>query len=432
MNKSRANFIVILTQISFFSNLVSSYVQHNLGDNLELITKIPFLLLWSVLYILTFTYIKGLGIARQYYSILFIVLFLTTLGIIIGQRPHNSLYTYLQLFTYLHIFLYLSTQSIKSNILLLGKIILYSVLTYILFNFINIYRNGNSLYTIGMIQLPLWIFAVLVIFSFNKKIGLLLLVLKCILIYIIYKSAIFEVGIDSVRLQYLPLGLSVMIILSIFLIWLNLSTTFYLSVFFSLITIFLVYFEEFSQFFLFENRMTSFLERFHIFLFMLRGSFFFILPQGLGSSLQEFDLSKFDFIGARALYPPHSGVAVILYDFSIFGVAFLIYVVSKILKTTITENISGPILNTRNLSSKTLLGSHINYFPFSLNQLKLLKWLVISIWLIQNLFYLKGVITADYFSDDGIVIYMLLYLIVRKSIDEVRLLLETPSKLLVK
>jgi hypothetical protein len=165
---------------------------------------------------------------------------------------------------------------------------------------------------------------------------------------------------------------------------------------------------------------------------MLRGSFFFILPQGLGSSLQEFDLSKFDFIGARALYPPHSGVAVILYDFSIFGVAFLIYVVSKILKTTITENISGPILNTRNLSSKTLLGSHINYFPFSLNQLKLLKWLVISIWLIQNLFYLKGVITADYFSDDGIVIYMLLYLIVRKSIDEVRLLLETPSKLLVK
>lgn len=432
MNKFRTNFIVILTQISFLSNLVSSFVQHNFGDDLELITKTPFLLLWFILYLVSFNYIKGLRISRQYYSILVVVLFLTTLGIIVGQKPHNSLYTYFQLFTYLHIFLYLSTQSNNSNILLLGKIILYSVLIYIIFNFINIYRSGNSFYTIGMIQLPLWIFAALVIFSFNKKMGFHFLILICFLIYVIYQSAIFEVEIDSVRLQYLPLGLSVMIILGIFLIWLNLSTTFYLSVFFTLVIIFVVYFEYFSLLFLFENRERSFLERIHIFLFMMRDSFWFLLPQGLGSSLQQYDLSNFNFIGGRALYPPHSGVAVILYDFSIFGVLFLIYVISKIFKATINESVSPHTLNIKSLSKGSLLGSHVENSPFSLNQLKLLLLLVITMWLIQNIFYLKGVVTADYFSDDGIIIYMLLYLLAKKSIVEARLLLKIPSKLLVK
>jgi hypothetical protein len=149
---------------------------------------------------------------------------------------------------------------------------------------------------------------------------------------------------------------------------------------------------------------------------MASDSFLFTLPQGLGSSLKQYDLSKLPFIGERVFYPPHSGVAVILYEFSIFGVIFLIYHISKILETTISGNIPSSNSSRRALSSTTLLDLQLNYSRFTLNQLKLLGWLVFSIWLIHNLLYLKGVITADTFSDDGIIIYMLLYLIVRQSI----------------
>ena len=162
---------------------------------------------------------------------------------------------------------------------------------------------------------------------------------------------------------------------------------------------------------------------------MVSDSFLFTLPQGLGSSLRQFDLSKLNFIGSRFLYPPHSGVAVILYEFSIFGVILLIYLISKILKIIISGSIHSSNLSKSPLSSTTLLDFHFNYCRFTLNQLILLKWLVFSIWLIQNLFYLKGVITADYFSDDGIIIYMLLYLIVSQSIMETRLRIQDSSKL---
>lgn len=417
MNKDKNNFILILSQVSFLSYISDSYVEHNFGEAVQLTARLLFLLFWFISFILSFTYIKNLSIAKHYYSILGLTLFLTTLGIINGQRPHDSFYVFCKLFTYLHVFLYLSTWSLTSNIRLLVKLTFYSALVYITFNYINIYRSGNSFYTLGLIQLPLFIFTILVASIFNKRFrSFLLLVIFFIYIYVIYQGALVEVENDSLRIQYLPVGLSILILLSFFLIWLVRSAVLYYFLALSLIALFGIYFEEISLFFLFENRQTSFLERLYIFSFMMSDSFLFTLPQGLGSSLRQFDLSQLTFIGERVFYPPHSGVAVILYEFSIFGVIFLIYHTSKILETTIPGNIPSSKSSRGALSSTTLLDLQINYSRFTLNQFKLLGWLIFSIWLIHNLFYLKGVITADTFSDDGIILYMLLFLIVRQSI----------------
>jgi hypothetical protein len=417
MDKYKNNFILILSQVSFLSYISDSYVEHNFSEAVQLTARFLFLLFWFIPFFLSFTYVKHLSIAKHYYSILGLTLFLTILGIINGQRPHDSFYVFCKLFTYLHVFLYLSTCSPTSNVRLLVKITFYSALVYITFNYINIYRSGNSFYTLGLIQLPLFIFSILVASIFNKRFGFfLLLVIFFINICVIYQGALVEVENDSLRIQYLPVGLSILILLCFFLIWLVRSANLYYFLALSLIAVFGIYFEEISLFFQFENRRTSYLERLYIFAFMASDSFLFTLPQGLGSSLKQYDLSKLPFIGERVFYPPHSGVAVILYEFSIFGVIFLIYHISKILETTISGNIPSSNSSRRALSSTTLLDLQLNYSRFTLNQLKLLGWLVFSIWLIHNLLYLKGVITADTFSDDGIIIYMLLYLIVRQSI----------------
>jgi len=58
-----------------------------------------------------------------------------------------------------------------------------------------------------------------------------------------------------------------------------------------------------------------------------------------------------------------------------------------------------------------------SYSPaFTVRQLKIIKLLVIFIWIIHNLLYLKGIITADYFSDDGIIIYMLIFILLTQAI----------------
>lgn len=429
MNKYKNNFILILSQVSFLSYISASYVEHSFGEAVQLTAKLLFLLFWFISFIVSFTYIKHLSIAKHYYSILVLALFLTTLGIINGERPHDSLYVFCQLFIYLHVFLYLSTQSLISNIRLLVKLIFYSALVYITFNYLNIYRTGNSFYTLGLIQLPLFIFTILVASIFNKRFGLFLLLVIYIYIYVVYQGALVEIENDSLRIQYLPVGLSILILLSFFLIWLDRSVIFYYFLAFSLIAVIGIYFEEISLFFLFENREGSFFERLYIFSFMMLDSFLFTLPQGLGSSLRQFDLSKLPFIGERIFYPPHSGVAVILYEFSIFGVVFLYYFISKIFETTTLVNIPSSNLSRSALSSSTLLDLNLNSSCFNFNQLKLLRWLVISIWLIQNLFYLKGVITADYFSDDGIILYMLLYLILTQSIVEKMVRIQDSSEL---
>lgn len=428
MNKCKKNFILILSQVSFLSYISASYVEHNFGETVQLAAKLLFLLFWFISFILSFTYIKHLNLSKHYYSIVVLTLFLTILGIINGQRPHDSLYVFCQLFTYLHVFLYLSTQSLSLNILLLVKLTFYSALMYITFNYINIYRVGNSFYALGLIQFPILFFSLLVTFIFNKRFGLFLLLVVFIQIYVVYQGALVEVENDSLRIQYLPVGLSILILLSFFLILLDKPVIFYHFLAFSLICVIGFYFEEISLLFKFENRESSFLERLFIFSFMMSESFLFTLPQGLGSSLKQFDLSNLTFIGGRVFYPPHSGVAVILYEFSIFGVIFLIYLTSKILKSIISRSIPSSKLSGSALSSSTLLGLHFNYSRFTLNQLKLLRWLVFLIWLIQNLFYLKGVITADYFSDDGVILYMLLYLIVRQSIVETMVRIQNSSE----
>lgn len=415
MNKLRNIFILLISQVSIFSYLISSYAEHNFDETQKLVIKLTFLLFWAFSYIVSFDFIKSIKISKYYYRLLFISLILTLLGIYIGSRPYDSIYVLFLIFTYFHILLFLSTQSIKYNIYMLRSLILVSALIYVLLNYLNLLFNGNSLYTLGIIQFPLFLFSFLVIHIFNKKLAFSLLPVLFIYILAVAHGIMIEVNNNSLRLQYIPLGMGVIILMIYFLVLINLSKNLYFFILILITTIFIFFFSEIASIFQFENRLTSLLERTHIFLFMAVESFWFILPQGFGSSLKQFDLSGLSFIGVRALYPPHSGIAVVLYEFSIFGVLYYIYAVSKMMKIALSSSDNHGELN----SNKSLDGvkDALAYCPsFTARQLKIIKLLVILIWLIHNFLYLKGVITADYFSDDGIIIYMIIFIIITQAI----------------
>ena len=389
-------FILGISQLSFLSYLISSYFEHNFDNPVRLSLKLLFLVFWFFLYIYSFNLIKSFKIRIYYYNILLLSLLLTALGIFIGQRPHDSLYVFILLFTYLHILIYLSAQKISYNIDLLRKIILCSVILYVFSNYLNLYLNGNSLYTLGMIQFPLLFLGSLVITIFDKRSRFFLLLALLIFICVVLHGALIEIENNSLRIQFLPAAMTFMIAIVFLLITLKLSKNIYFwIVFLSFLVIFL-YYSEIAYFFHFENRFTSFMERFYIFLFMLQESFWFIVPQGFGASLKQFNLSNLSFIGDRFLYPPHSGIAVILYEFSVFGAIYLFIMINKILVIS---------------SSHDDILPKSNYSEFTFNKLKFLNLFIIFIWIIHNLLYLKGVINADYFSDDGIIIYMLILII---------------------
>lgn len=407
-------FILLISQVSIFSYLISSYAEHNFDETQKLVIKLTFLLFWAFSYFVSFDFIKSIKISRYYYNILFLLLILTSLGIYIGKRPYDSIYVLLLNFTYLHILLFLSTKNIKYNICILRRIILLSFLVYILFNYLNLLFNGNSLYTIGMIQFPLLLLGFIVVYIFNKKLDFSLFLVLFIYILTVAHGIMIEVDNNSLRLQFIPLGMASIILMIYFLVAINLSKSLFFIIL-SITSIFIIFFSEITSIFQFENRLTSLLERIHIFLLMMEESFWFILPQGFGSSLKQFDLSNLSFIGTRVLYPPHSGIAVLLYEFSIFGILYYIYAVSKMMKIALlTNDPDNELIQIQSFGEKN--APLLVYSSFSVKQLKLLNYLIVLTWIIHNLLYLKGVITADYFSDDGIIIYMILYILVYKSI----------------
>lgn len=415
MNNLRNIFILLISQVSIFSYLISSYAEHNFDETQKLVIKLTFLLFWAFSYFVSFDFIKSIKISKHYYKILFLSLILTSLGIYVGKRPYDSIYVLLLVFTYLHILLFLSTKNIKDNSYLLKNLILVSALIYIFFNYLNLLFNGNSLYTLGMIQFPLFLLGFLAVYIFNKKLALSLSPVLFIYILTVAHGIMIEVGNNSLRLQFIPLGMVVIILMIYFLVAINFTKNLYYFILIVITTTFIVFFDEIASTFKFENRLTSLLERFHIFIFMAAESFWFILPQGFGSSLKQFDLSGLSFIGARALYPPHSGIAVVLYEFSIFGVLYYIYAVSKMMKIALSSNANHGELNSN--KPLNVVKDTLAYCPsFTAKQLKQIKLLAILIWLIHNLLYLKGIITADYFSDDGIIIYMLIFILLTQAI----------------
>jgi hypothetical protein len=266
-----------------------------------------------------------------------------------------------------------------------------------------------------MIQFPLFLFGFLVVYIFNKKLSLSLLPVLFIYILTVAHGIMIEVDNNSLRLQFISLGMAAIILMIFFLVAINLSKNLYYSILIVMTATFIIFFGEIDSTFQFENRLISLLERTHIFLFMAAESFWFLLPQGFGSSLKQFDLSNLSFIGARALYPPHSGIAVVLYEFSIFGFLYYIYAVSKMMKIALSSSANHSELNS-NKSLDGVKDALANCPSFSSRQLKIIKLLVILIWLIHNLLYLKGIITADYFSDDGIIIYILIFIILTRAI----------------
>ena len=252
------------------------------------------------------------------------------------------------------------------------------------------------------IQLPLLILSSYYLFFIQKNKSLIYFFMSFLIFatnyYLAVESAFF-------RIQYLPIGMILIVFLVIILnYFVKNALIFWLSMIF-IVLVFSVNLAFLNDTFLFENRLISFLERMNIFITMLYDSYFFIIPQGLGGVNRIFDISSLG-LGSRGTYPSHSGIGSMLYESSLYLLFIIYYLlfhkVEKVLKTSLSK-ISVDNENIKKYISTKPLNYHYRSLLF-----------IILFWVIHNVFYLKGVVGPSYFSDDGIIIYMLLFLIMKE------------------
>jgi len=255
------------------------------------------------------------------------------------------------------------------------------------------------------------------IFTFQKKkISSSSLIYIYLFIYILFLNYILAKESDFFRIQYLPVGMTAMLLIAFLSIsTFRTKTKIFLITIIVLSTI-VINFHYLDQTFKLGDRLVSFKERLSIFTLMFRASFDFLIPQGLGSSLRNYDISVFD-IGyteaGRRLYPPHSGLASVLYENSIYVFTYIAFKILSIVKSEIKQKLVGakmPSLvehNGKILKSNILYKKRDKYF--------LIMLLVIFTWFIHNLLYLKGIVTPDYFTDDGVIIYSLIFILSYES-----------------
>jgi hypothetical protein len=149
-------------------------------------------------------------------------------------------------------------------------------------------------------------------------------------------------------------------------------------------------------------RLGSFDERVSIIKSMASESFNFFIARGFGASLKQYDISKLTSYSKaeRALYPPHSGLAVILHEFSIL----ITLVILVLTLRYITKSIQAQRVHSSN---------NIMFWSVKKYAVPLLFILVFT-WLIENIFYLKAVITGATFSDDFLFVILLLVVFLMK------------------
>ena len=146
------------------------------------------------------------------------------------------------------------------------------------------------------------------------------------------------------------------------------------------------------------SRIGSLEERWLIIEAMGRKSFFFLFPQGLGSNYQNFSIGQ-DVkiaISARDAYPPHSGLFAMLYDLGFLGFMFLISLfILSVKRSTADSNLT--VKNNRG----TLMGGFNGPQLFGK-----IFFVLLAIFIVWNLAYIKVLPTGNTYSDDGLIIFL--------------------------
>ena len=128
------------------------------------------------------------------------------------------------------------------------------------------------------------------------------------------------------------------------------------------------------------------------------------MPQGYGASSHIYDLGVYNLnLGYRVLYPPHSGFMVLLYEYSALGLVVVMYLAWQVLRPALVASVTEWPRATEARASRGVSSVSLRTCDRKLASHLLL--MLAGLWLSHNLFYLKGVITAAGFSDDGILIY---------------------------
>ncbi|NBW64804.1 hypothetical protein EBR44_03425 [bacterium] len=407
----RFMFIVVLSQVSLAMYLMDSFAINRGTEAQHAIVYAGECITWVLLAMVS-VLLYGRRVGKREYDLLVIAIVLFLIGLVVGRQPFESMRVLSQTIAYFCIVRYIATCSLAENLRILRAVLVTSLCVQMSFDVFNQVVKGNTLLQLGLIQIPLWVFGTLIV-SLEAGKNRLLLALMGIFFLLLYLDVLAGHGDpELIRLQYLPLGLSVMILMGFALGVVLRSTAARVAIATMGLTLFTVYFSLISDIFVFESRLGSFTERIYLLGMMWRESFYSLVPQGFGASFRIYDLGSYNLnLGYRVLYPPHSGIAVLFYEYSAIGLMICGYFAWQIIRGALTSSLE------KETAARMVSGES----PLRMRgcDSRLARHLLILLgvfWLLQNIFYLKGVITADNFSDDGILIFASIALILYRLI----------------
>lgn len=409
-------FIVALSQCSLAMYLMDSYSINNGTESQHAIVYAGESIVWVLLAGISVGLYRQ-RIERMEFDLLLIGVALFLMGLLVGQGPLESMRVLAQTITYFRVMVYLAERSLADNIRMLRILLYVSIAVFIGFDVFNQVRSGNTLLQLGIIQIPLWLFGILVVL-FDRRGNRWLVALFLSFLGLLYLDVLAGAGDpELVRLQYLPLGLSALIALGYLLGFVLRSTAGRLVISAVLGALLIIYFDEISTVFVFESRLGSYTERIYLLATMWRESSYFLVPQGYGASFHLYDLGIYNLnFGYRVLYPPHSGIAVLLYEYSALGLAVSCYFAWRVIRSRLVASVAerradpAPTVPRPevNRSAKHNVGYNTSLRTCDPKLARHLLTILGCFWLSHNLFYLKGVITADNFSDDGLLVYAMI------------------------
>ena len=187
-----------------------------------------------------------------------------------------------------------------------------------------IFLRGDFLFTLSQIYFPYLLFCFSLIHRVERFQSKLEWVLLVVYLIILVAGFLINYANGTARIQFFPLGLSIIIacIQFPFLIVLSLPTTF------TLITANSTWTQVHQGLgVLLEYRLMSFLDRVAVAKAMFVDSATKLLgPSGVGSSNKVFDIENFiEVERSRSLYPPHSGLMVLFFEVGVvLSIIFLI------------------------------------------------------------------------------------------------------------
>ena len=412
---ARLLFIVVLSQSSLTMYLMDSFAINRGTEAQHAIVYAGECVTWVLLsMVAVLLYRRRMG--QREYDLLVIAMVLFLIGLVVGGQPFESVRVLSQTIAYFCIIRYLATCSLAETVRILRVLLITSLCVQMGFDVFNQVVKGNTLLQLGLIQTPLWLFGTLIV-CFDRGKNRLLVALMAAFYLLLYLDVLAGHGDpELIRLQYLPLGLSAMILMGFALGVVLRSTAARVAIAIVGLTLFTVYFSLISDVFVFESRLGSFTERSYLLGTMWRESFYSLVPQGFGASFHIYDLGVYNLnLGYRVLYPPHSGIAVLLYEYSAMGLLLCGYFAWQVIQGALVKSME------RDSAAPQASESRASRFIDQMRgcEPRLARHLLILLavfWLLQNIFYLKGVITADNFSDDGLLIFASIALILYRLI----------------